>query len=99
VKGNIHWIRADEAVPCEVRLYDHLFTDPHPDSGDKNFLDYINAQSKQVIQAYLEPSMKTCGAEERFQFERHGYFVADRVDSKPGQLVFNRSVGLKDSWK
>ncbi len=99
VKGNIHWIRVDEAVPCEIRLYDHLFTDPHPDSGDKNFLDYINAQSKQVIQAYLEPSMQSCRAEERFQFERHGYFVADRVDCKTGQLVFNRSVGLKDSWK
>jgi glutaminyl-tRNA synthetase len=99
VKGNIHWIRVDEAVPCEIRLYDHLFTDPHPDSGDKNFLDYINTQSKQVIQAYLEPSMQSCSSEERFQFERHGYFVADRVDCKPRQLVFNRSVGLKDSWK
>jgi glutaminyl-tRNA synthetase len=99
VKGNIHWIRTDEAVPAEVRLYDHLFTDAHPDSGDKNFLDFINPQSKDVIQAYLEPCMSTCKADEQFQFERHGYFVADRIDSRPGQLVFNRSVGLKDSWK
>jgi glutaminyl-tRNA synthetase len=99
VKGNIHWIRVDEAVPVEIRLYDHLFTDPHPDSGDKNFLDFINPQSKNVIQAFVEPCMASTKAEEQFQFERHGYFVADRIDSKPGHLVFNQSVGLKDSWK
>ena len=99
VKGNIHWIRVEEAVPVEVRLYDHLFTDPHPDSGDKNFLDFINPRSKNIIQAFVEPCMASTKAEEQFQFERHGYFVADRVDSKPGHLVFNQSVGLKDSWK
>jgi glutaminyl-tRNA synthetase len=99
VKGNIHWISAAQAIPAEVRLYDHLFTDPHPDSGDKNFLDAINANSKQTISAYLEPCMKDAKAEDRFQFERHGYFVADSVDSKPGKAVFNRTVGLKDSWK
>jgi glutaminyl-tRNA synthetase len=99
VKGNIHWIRVDEAVPVEVRLYDHLFTDPHPDSGDKNFLDFINPRSKNIIQAFVEPCMASTKAGEQFQFERHGYFVADRVDSKPGHLVFNQSVGLKDSWK
>ncbi len=99
VKGNIHWVSAAEAVATEVRVYDHLFTDPHPDSGDKNFLDAINKQSKQTITAYLEPCMKEAKAEERFQFERHGYFVADQFDSKPGKPVFNRAVGLKDSWK
>jgi glutaminyl-tRNA synthetase len=99
VKGNIHWISAAEAIPAQVRLYDHLFTDPHPDSGDKNFLDAINPQSKQTISAYLEPCMKDAKAEDRFQFERHGYFVADQIESKPGQPVFNRTVGLKDSWK
>ena len=99
VKGNIHWISAKEAVPAEVRLYDHLFNDPHPDSGDKNFLDAINSHSKQTITAYLEPCMKEAKPEERFQFERHGYFVADQLDSKPGKPVFNRAVGLKDSWK
>ena len=99
VKGNIHWISAAEAIPAEVRLYDHLFTDPHPDSGDKNFLDAINSNSKETITAYLEPCMKDAKAEDRFQFERHGYFVADKVDSKPGKPVFNRTVGLKDSWK
>ena len=99
VKGNIHWISAAEAIPAQVRLYDHLFIDPHPDSGDKNFLDAINADSKQTILAYLEPCMKDVKAEDRFQFERHGYFIADQEDSKPGKPVFNRTVGLKDSWK
>ena len=99
VKGNIHWISTSEAVPAEVRLYDHLFSDPHPDSGDKNFLEAINPDSKQTIAAYLEPCMKDAQGEDRFQFERHGYFVADQIDSKPGRPVFNRTVGLKDSWK
>jgi glutaminyl-tRNA synthetase len=99
VKGNIHWVSAAEAVSAQVRHYDHLFNDPHPDSGDKNFLDAINPNSMQTITAYLEPCMKEVKAEDRFQFERHGYFVADQRDSKPGQPVFNRTVGLKDSWK
>lgn len=99
VKGNIHWISAAEAIPVEVRLYEHLFTDPQPDSGDKDFLTFINSESKKVIQAYVEPSIQNAEAEDRFQFERHGYFVVDRIDSRPGKLVFNRSVGLKDSWK
>ena len=99
VKGNIHWISAAEAIPTEVRLYDHLFSDPHPDSGDKNFLDAINSNSKQTIAAYLEPCMKDAKPEDRFQFERHGYFVADQKDCLSGKPVFNRTVGLKDSWK
>ena len=99
VKGNIHWVSAAEAVLAEIRLYDHLFNDPHPDSGDKNFLAAINPHSKKTITAYLEPCMKDAQAEDRFQFERHGYFVADQNDSTPGKPVFNRAVGLKDSWK
>jgi glutaminyl-tRNA synthetase len=99
VKGNIHWVSAQHALAAEVRLYEHLFTDPHPDSGEKNFLDYLNPHSKEVITAYLEPSMVDALAESRFQFERHGYFVVDAVDSKPGTPIFNRAVGLKDSWK
>ena len=99
VKGNIHWISAAEAISTEVRLYDHLFNDPHPDGGDKNFLEAINPHSKQTIAAYLEPCMKDVQAGERFQFERHGYFIADQLDSKAGKPVFNRTVGLKDSWK
>jgi glutaminyl-tRNA synthetase len=99
VKGNIHWVSAQHALAAEVRLYEHLFTDPHPDSGEKNFLDHLNPRSKEVITAYLEPSMVDALGEARFQFERHGYFVVDAVDSKPGKPIFNRAVGLKDSWK
>lgn len=99
VKGNIHWVSADHALRAEVRLYEHLFTDPNPDSGEKNFLDHINPHSKEVVTAFLEPSLAEAPAEARFQFERHGYFVVDTVDSKPGKPVFNRAVGLKDSWK
>ncbi len=98
VKGNIHWVSAPHALAAEVRLYDRLFNDPHPDAGGKNFLDALNADSKRVVTAYLEPGLREAKAEDRFQFERHGYFVADRVDSQPGRPVFNRIVGLKDSW-
>jgi glutaminyl-tRNA synthetase len=99
VKGTIHWVSAAEAIPCEVRLYDPLFTDPHPDSGDKNFMDAINPHSKETITAYLEPSMQAAPAAAHFQFERHGYFVVDSVDSEPGKPIFNRTVTLKDAWK
>jgi len=99
VKGNIHWISIAEALAVEVRLYDHLFTEPHPDSGENNFLAHLNPNSKQIITAYLEPSMKLVQAGERFQFERHGYFIADASDSQAGKLVFNRTVALKDAWK
>ncbi|WP_199031011.1 glutamine--tRNA ligase/YqeY domain fusion protein [Ralstonia sp. ASV6] len=98
VKGNIHWVSAAHALEAEVRLYDRLFSDPQPDSGDKNFLDALNPNSKKIVTAYLEPTLATAKPEDRFQFERHGYFVADRIDSQPGKPVFNRVVGLKDSW-
>ena len=98
VKGNIHWVSAAHALEAEVRLYDRLFSDPQPDSGDKNFLDALNPDSKKIVTAYLEPTLATAKPEDRFQFERHGYFVADRIDSQPGKPVFNRVVGLKDSW-
>lgn len=98
VKGNIHWVSVPHALQAEVRLIDRLFTDPHPDSGDKDYRDAINPNAKQVVTAYLEPGMSAAQAEQRFQFERHGYFVADRIDSKPGKPVFNRIVTLKDSW-
>jgi len=99
VKGNLHWVSAKHALKTEVRLYDRLFTDGQPDSGEKNFLDYLNPNSKKVITAYLEPGLAQAKADERFQFERHGYFVADREDSKPGQPVFNLAVTLKDTFK
>jgi glutaminyl-tRNA synthetase len=98
VKGNIHWICARRAFPAQVRMYDRLFRVPHPGSGDRNFVDDLNPDAKRVIRAYLEPALKEAKPEERFQFERHGYFVADRVDSKPDAPVFNRTVSLRDSW-
>lgn len=98
VKGNIHWVSVPHAVKAEVRMYDRLFKDPHPDAGGKDFKLALNPESKSVITAYLEAGAGTAQAEDRFQFERHGYFVADRVDSVPGQPVFNRIVTLKDSW-
>jgi glutaminyl-tRNA synthetase len=81
-----------------VRLYDRLFIDANPDAGGKDFREAINPQSKEVVTAYLESGMEKAAPEEKFQFERHGYFVADRVESKPGKPVFNRIVTLKDSW-
>jgi glutaminyl-tRNA synthetase len=98
VKGNIHWVSSVDAISAEVRLYDRLFLDANPDAGGKDFKLALNPNAKEVVQAYLEPGMAATQAEQRFQFERHGYFVADRVDSQPGKLVFNRIVTLKDSW-
>ena len=98
VKGNIHWISVHEALQAEVRLYDRLFIDPNPDAGGKDFIQALNPNAKEVVQAYLEPGMVGALPEQRFQFERHGYFVADQIDSKPGKPVFNRIVTLKDSW-
>jgi glutaminyl-tRNA synthetase len=98
VKGNIHWVSAKHAYAAEVRLYDRLFKVESPGSGGRDFIDDLNPDSKRVITAQLEPALRDALAEERFQFERHGYFVADRIDSKPGSPVFNRAVTLKDSW-
>lgn len=98
VKGNIHWVSSAHAVSAEVRMYDRLFTDAHPDAGGKDFKQALNPNSKSVITAYLEAGADKATPDEKFQFERHGYFVADRVDSKPGQPVFNRIVTLRDSW-
>ena len=98
VKGNIHWLSAKHSHAAEVRLYDRLFKVPHPGAGDTDFLKDINPDSKKVVSAQLEPALGEAKAEEHFQFERHGYFVADRVDSKPGAPVFNRAVTLRDSW-
>ena len=99
VKGNIHWVSVGHALEAEVRLFDRLFLDPHPDAGDKDYKQLLNPNAKKVVTAYLEPGMKDAQAEQRYQFERHGYFIADRIDSKPGKPVFNRIVTLKDSWE
>jgi glutaminyl-tRNA synthetase len=98
VKGNIHWISAGHALEAEVRLYDRLFSDPHPDAGGRDFKLALNPNAKTVVTAFLEPGMANAMPEQRFQFERHGYFVADRLDSLPGKPVFNRIATLKDSW-
>ena len=98
VKGNIHWVSAATALETEVRLYDRLFTDPQPDGGGKDFMQFLNPNALEVVTAYLEPGMRDALPDQRFQFERHGYFVADRIDSTPGKPVFNRVTTLKDSW-
>jgi glutaminyl-tRNA synthetase len=98
VKGTITWVSAANALEAEVRLYDRLFSDPHPDAGGKDFKAALNPNALETITAYLEPGLAKANADDRFQFERHGYFVADRVDSQPGKPVFNRIVTLKDSW-
>tara|TARA_R110000824_G_scaffold313803_1_gene500648 strand:- start:84463 stop:86142 length:1680 start_codon:yes stop_codon:yes gene_type:complete len=99
VKGVIHWVSAAHGVPVEVRLYDNLFTVEQPDRDkDVDFLEHLNPESLVVCQAIGEPSLAEATPESRFQFERVGYFCADRHDSTPEHLVFNRTVGLKDSW-
>ena len=101
VKGaTIHWVDAATAVDAEVRLYDNLFTDPDPDGGDKNFLDCLNPNSLEVLpHAKVEAGLADAVAPANFQFLRLGYFCLDSRDSRPGHLVFNRSVGLKDGFK
>ena len=98
VKGVITWVAQADAATAEVRLYDRLFTEANPDAGGKDFLASLNPDSLKVIQAYVEPSLANSQADAKFQFERHGYFVADRTDHVGGKLIFNRSTGLKDTW-
>ena len=103
VKGVITWVGVADAVQAEVRLYERLFSEAHPGTGDHDFLTQLNPDSIQVITAYVEPSLAAAGAiaakaDDKFQFERHGYFVADRIDHTATKPVFNLAVGLKDSW-
>ena len=101
VKGaTIHWVDAATAVDAEVRLYDNLFTDPDPDAADKNFLECLNPSSLEILTGCkVEAELEDAVAPANFQFMRLGYFCLDNQDSKPGHLVFNRSVSLKDSFK
>jgi glutaminyl-tRNA synthetase len=99
VKGNIHWVSAAHAYTAEIRLYDRLFKAAHPGAGDRNYLDDLNPDSVKTITAQLEPALKDAKPEEHFQFERHGYFVADRKDSVTDKPVFNRTVSLRDAWQ
>ena len=105
VKGNITWVGVADGIAAEVRLYDRLFTVPQPGAGDKDFLEEINPDSLKTVTAYVEPSLAKAKGDEKFQFERHGYFVADREEhlrlppnGGEGKPVFNRVTGLKDSW-
>jgi glutaminyl-tRNA synthetase len=100
VKGTLHWLSAAHAQPAEIRLYDRLFSVPQPDGQKEvDFKTHLNPDSLQVLKNCLvEPSLAQSAPESRFQFERQGYFCADRFDCTPQRLVFNRTVGLRDSW-
>ena len=100
VKGTIHWVSARHAVASEVRVYDRLFNVAAPDdeSDGKTWIEHINPDAKRIVQAWVEPSAATAEPEQRFQFERLGYFVADRIDHRADKPVFNRTVTLRDTW-
>ena len=97
-KAAIHWLSVKDALPATIRLYDRLFTVPKPDAGEVDFRELINKNSKTVMQSYVEPSLKDAKPEDRFQFERNGYYVADQKDFTPDNLVFNLAVALKDTF-
>ncbi|WP_099534107.1 glutamine--tRNA ligase/YqeY domain fusion protein [Stenotrophomonas maltophilia] len=100
VKGTIHWVSAVHGVPAEIRLYDRLFSVPNPDdeSEGKTYRDYLNPESRRTVTGYVEPAAARAAPEQSFQFERTGYFVADRRDHTEAKPVFNRSVTLRDTW-
>ncbi|MEA3446616.1 MAG: glutamine--tRNA ligase/YqeY domain fusion protein [Bacteroidota bacterium] len=100
VKGTLHWVTTKHSIDAEVRLYDRLFVDENPDGHkDKEFTEFLNPESLEVLSnCKLEPSLANAKVENRFQFTRLGYFCLDSKDSKPGNLVFNRTVPLRDSW-
>ncbi|MBO9739021.1 glutamine--tRNA ligase/YqeY domain fusion protein [Xanthomonas axonopodis pv. begoniae] len=100
VKGTIHWVSATHAVEADIRLYDRLFSVEKPDdeSEGKTYRDYLNPESKRNVRGYVEPSAALAAPEQAFQFERTGYFVADRRDHSAATPVFNRSVTLRDTW-
>lgn len=98
VKGTLHWVSAAHAIPAEVRLYDRLFNDPTPDAHkDKDYMDFVNPNSLEIITGYVEPSLKDAQIGDIFQFQRLGYFNIEK-DSTQDKLIFNRTVGLRDTW-
>ena len=97
-KGVITWVGVSDGVRAQVRLYDRLFTEEQPDAGGRDFLTAINPDSLKIQEAWVEPSLLLAKPDDKFQFERLGYFVADRVDHQTSHLVFNRAVSLKDNW-
>ena len=98
VKGTITWLAVSDALPAELRLYDRLFTDAQPDAGGKDFKASLNPASKRVVRGYIERSLADAKPDDKFQFERHGYFVADRHDHTVERPVINRIAALKDGW-
>ena len=100
VKATLHWVSAEHALPIEARLYDRLYTveDPRHEEKGKDFTEFINPESLITVSGYIEPSVKNAKPEDRFQFERLGYFCVDRYDSKDDKIVFNKTIGLKDTW-
>lgn len=99
VSGTLHWVSVPHAVQAEVRLYDRLFTDEAPDTHkEKDFLEFVNPESLKIVNGYVEPGLASAKKEDKFQFQRLGYFTVDK-DSTPQKLVFNRTVGLKDAWE
>jgi len=98
VKGTIHWVSIPHAVEAEIRIYDRLFTNENPDGNKEvDFLAFINPNSLSVIKGYLEPSLQEAKEGDKFQFQRMGYFCVDK-DSTANHLVFNKTVGLRDTW-
>lgn len=99
IKGTLHWVSATHSAETEIRLYDRLFEVPIPGEGETDYLKQLNPKSLEVLKnARIEPSLVQAALESRYQFERQGYFCVDRKNSKPGKLVFNRTVTLRDSW-
>jgi len=100
VKGTIHWVSAAHAIEAEVRVYDQMFLDDHPEDlpEGESFLDHFNHDSLEVLTGYLEPDLANAVMGEAYQFVRDGYFALDSVHTQPGKLVFNRTIGLVDSW-
>jgi glutaminyl-tRNA synthetase len=100
VKGTLHWVSKKQALPIEVREYDRLFSHPSPSTAKNNdeLLQMLNPNSKKIIKAFAEPSLKTSKPGNRYQFQRKGYFVVDK-DTSPEKIVFNKTVGLRDNWK
>jgi glutaminyl-tRNA synthetase len=97
IKGTIHWVSAEHAIDAEARLYDRLFTEAEPEKEGRDFKTVLNRHSLEIVHAKLEPSLAEARPSERYQFERLAYFALD-PESKPGALVFNRTITLKDTW-
>ncbi|HEY2559178.1 MAG TPA: glutamine--tRNA ligase/YqeY domain fusion protein [Caldimonas sp.] len=98
VKGTLSWLALDDALAAEVRLYDRLFVDPQPDAGGKDFRSSLNPASRKIAAGFVESSLRGARPGDRFQFERHGYFIADLADHREGRPVFNRTATLRDTW-